>query len=128
MKYYLKMTPEFGRGLYASTDLDIGNSLSISFELLVLSPSDTIKVNETDLQFYTFKYNDKQDCLVLGDGEIFNHSDIPNIGYRLVDSLKGYKVMEFYVLRHIDAHEQLFIDYNADTNVDTKEYINKNLI
>jgi SET domain-containing protein len=126
MQYYIKSTAEMGRGLYALTDLDAGKIL-FSAELLVLSPDDTIKVNETDLKYYTFKYNDTQDCLVLGDGEIFNHNDTANIGYRLVDS-DGRKIMLFYTLSPILAHDQLFINYSADIAVQTESYVNKNLI
>ena len=115
-------------------DTDMGRSLKLvnampankvlfTAELLVLSEKDTVKVNETDLKYYTFKYNDAQDCLVLGDGELFNHSDDPNVGYKLMDwAGNGRKVMVFYTLRHITSGEELFIDYGADADVDVKSY------
>lgn len=122
MNYVIKTYPEMGRGLEALHDLQTGEVL-FTAELLILSPADTIKVNETDLQYYTFKYNDTQDCLVLGDGEIFNHSDTPSIGYKLIDwGAQGRKVMVFYALRDVRAGEQLFIDYNADVTVDVSKY------
>lgn len=125
MRYYIKSTIEMGRGLYALQDLE-ANKILFSAELLVLSPDDTTKVNETDLKYYTFKYNETQDCLVLGDGEIFNHSDTANIGYKLVNS-DGRKIMLFYTLSPISAHDQLFINYSADIAVQTDTYKNKNL-
>jgi hypothetical protein len=118
--YHLQTTTEFGRGLYATWTIN-KNTILFTAELLVLNPADTIKVNETDLQYYTFKYTDTQDCLVLGDGEIFNHSDIPNTCYKLID-FDGRKVMAFYTLRDISQYEQLFIDYSADTKVKTQDY------
>lgn len=122
MQYSLKETPEFGRGLYAQLDLKEGKLL-FTAELLVLSQNDTVKVNETDLKYYTFKYNDTQDCLVLGDGEIFNHSDQPNMGYKLLDwGDTGRQVMAFYILRDIPAGEQLFIDYSSDIKVNASAY------
>jgi len=125
MNYYLKATEEMGRGLYALYNLQPGKIL-FTAELLVLSEQDTKTVGTTDLQYYTFKYNETQDCLVLGDGEIFNHSEVPNIGYKLMD-FDGRKVMAFYTLSQIEKDEQLFIDYAADVKVDAGQYT-KNLI
>lgn len=124
--YYLKMHETMGRGLFAMQDIPAQRVL-FTAELLVLSEVDTVTVNTTDLQYYTFKYNEKQDCLVLGDGEIFNHSDTPNVGYKLID-FDGRKVMAFYTLRDVVPHEQLFIDYNADVVVSVQDYMGKNLL
>lgn len=120
MNYYLKTTEEMGRGLYSCFDLEAGKIL-FTAELLVLNPEDTVAVNKTDLKYYTFKFDDTQDCLVLGDGEIFNHSDTPNIGYKLIN-YDGRKVMMFYTLTEIKERAQLFIDYNSDVKVETKDY------
>lgn len=125
---YIKTTQEFGRGLYAANELQAGKIL-FTAELLVLSPADTIKVNETDLKYYTFKFNETQDCLVLGDGEIFNHADSANIGYKLIDyGNQGRQIMVFFTLQKIEQDSQLFIDYNADVQVDTTAYVTKNLV
>ncbi len=126
MNYYLKSTEEFGRGLYADFNIHENKEVFIS-ELLVFSEEDTIKLENTDLKFYKFKFNDTQDCLCLGLGEIFNHSDTPNVGYKLID-FDGRKVMQFYTLRPVQSGEQLFINYNSDIKVDTNQYIDKNLI
>lgn len=125
MQYYLKLHETMGRGLFALQDVPAQRIL-FTAELLVLSELDTTIVNSTDLKYYTFKYTDTQDCLVLGDGEIFNHSDTANVGYKLID-FEGRKLMAFYTLRDVAAHEQLFIDYNADVQVCVAQYENKNL-
>ena len=112
-----------GRGI--QTDSRIHQyELIAKYEVLVLSDLDTICVNNcTDLKHYTFKYdNTGRDCLVLGHGEIFNHSDDANVEYRLED-YEGRKVMAFYAKRDISPGEQLFIDYSADTDVDVKSYL-----
>jgi len=122
MNYVIKVSEEMGRGLYALHDI-ASQKFLFHAELLVLNEQDTIKVNETDLKYYTFKYNEVQDCIVLGDGEIFNHSDTPNVGYTLIDTDDGNrKLMMFYTLKDIKEGEQLFIDYNADTKVNTNSY------
>jgi len=116
-----------GRGLYATQDINKGELIFVA-ELLVLSETDTKLVNLTDLQYYTFKYNEKQDCLVLGDGEIFNHADQPNVGYQLVKhASEDRQIMLFHAIQDVKQGDQLMIDYAADTKVDASKY-NVNLI
>jgi SET domain-containing protein len=117
---------EFGRYVEATEFILAGTEIEFC-ELLVLSPNDTKIVNSTDLQFYTFKYNETQDCLVLGNGEIFNHSDNPNVGYKIAVG-EARSFMIFKAIKHIQVGEQLFIDYGADTKVNTNNYVNKNLL
>lgn len=114
--YSVQMIKGMGRSIIAERDIKRGEVIT-NCELLVLSPEDTIKVNETDLQWYTFTFNKdtKQDCLVMGDGEIFNHSDDANTLYGLID-WNGRKLMRFQASRDIKKGEQLFIDYNADVD------------
>lgn len=118
----VKVTNEMGRGLYATRIIKAGEVVS-QCEILVLSEIDTAIVAETDLKYYTFKFNELQDCLVLGLGEIFNHADQPNVSFELVD-FEGRKVMQFKALSNIETDAQLFIDYNSDTQVETEDYIN----
>lgn len=116
-----------GRGVQAVENIKCGELITVC-ELLVLSPQDTIIINKTDLQYYTFKYNEAQDCLVLGDGEIFNHSENANVSFNLVDR-QSRKVMAFRAIQDIPEGQQLFIDYAADTQIDTENYLkNKSLI
>lgn len=124
----VKMTVEFGRGLYATRKIYANEIIEVC-EILVLSPNDSNKVNDTDLKYYTFVFNAKsgQDCLVLGNGEIFNHSDNPNVKYDLVRYGARFK-MVFCSVKDIEIGEQLFTDYNRDTQVETSEYVGKNLI
>jgi SET domain-containing protein len=117
--YSVQLIEGMGRGVIAERDIKLGEIIT-NCELLLLSPEDTIKVNETDLQWYTFTFdkNSKQDCLVLGDGEIFNHDDNANVLYGLID-WNGRKLMRFQASRDINKGEQLFIDYRVDVdNVD----------
>lgn len=119
-KTYIFLTEEFGRGVYASTDLPTGSIISLC-DILPLSEKDTVLVNETDLKYYTFKFTDNRDCLVLGEGELYNHSDEPNVSYELIDHC-GRKVMMFKTLRPVKNGEQLFINYEADSQVNADNY------
>lgn len=112
--YSVQMIEGMGRGVIAERDIKLGEVIT-NCEILVLSPEDTLKVNETDLKWYTFIFNKetKQDCLVMGDGEIFNHDDNANVLYGLIDWDKR-KLMRFQASRDIEKGEQLFIDYRQD--------------
>ena len=121
--YSVQIVEGMGRGIIAERDIKKGEVIT-NCELLVLSPEDTIKVNETDLKWYTFTFNAEtsQDCLVMGDGEIFNHDDDANTFYGLID-FNGRKLMRFQASRDIKRGEQLFIDYRADVKkVDIEGY------
>lgn len=119
--YQIKTTDQFGRGLYA-TETIRPRRVIMRCELLVLSPNDTTIVNVTELKHYTFVFNSKQDCIVLGLGEIFNHSDTPNVSYSIVD-FEGRKVMQFVSLSQIEPGAQLFINYENDSKVNVSNYV-----
>lgn len=118
--FHLKVTPEFGRGLYSERIIASGQTIMIC-ELLVLSAFDTIIVNTSELKHCTFVFNETQDCLVLGLGEIFNHDDNANVIYELAQ-YQGRTVMVFKAARDIADGVQLFINYGADSVVNAKEY------
>lgn len=131
-KYYVMMTEKYGRAVFANKALKV-DEIVCYCEVLVLSEKDTPVVNSTDLQWYTFTYNDKQDCLVLGDGEIFNHGPTNNsivveksdasVKYELIN-LNGRPVMLFTMIRDVEKDEQLFIDYNSDVK-ESVDVLNK---
>ncbi len=120
-----------GRGIVATSSLRAGEVV-MQCEILKLNIVDTVQVNQTELQYYTFKYDKHCDCLVLGNGEIFNHSARPSVKYELVDFFQEgvtRKVMLFTALRDITRGEQLLIDYQADTHVMVDGYmVNKSLM
>lgn len=124
----IKFTQDMGRGVYASLDLTAGQEIEVC-EILILSPPDSMVVNKyTSLVHYTFKYDQERDCLVLGNGEIFNHSDTANVSYTL-ETRDNRSFMVFRTLIDVPKDTQLFIDYNADTIVNVDSYLNnKSLI
>ena len=128
MKYIIRVTKEFGRGVYAKHDLKKGTIVEVAY-VLVLNELDTLTIFRTDLQYYTFVYDKAkgQDCLVLGIGELFNHADQANVSYELIKA-NGRERMFFKTTQDVKKGKQLFIDYNADTKVDTTEYKGRNLL
>lgn len=117
----IKVTLKYGRGVYTTKRIRKG-AVVARCEVLLLSASDIETVNRTALRDYTFKYNDIQDCLVLGVGELFNHSNKPLVSYTLEEH-QGRVVMVFRALRDIESGRQLFIDYSADTGSIVASYI-----
>lgn len=120
----VKVSKEMGRGIYANQMIQAGQVVMLC-ELLVLDQNDTVAVNETALKYYTFKFTDDQDCLVLGLGEIFNHDDNANVSYQIVMH-EGRNMMQFTALSQIEADAQLFINYTADVLVAVSKYVQSN--
>lgn len=112
LKTIIKVTEQFGRGVYADQNITAGQWIECA-EILALNTADTVQVNNTDLKCYTFTLDETSDCLVLGNGELYNHSDNPNVEYKLIN-LNGRNQMVFKALKDITNGDQLLIDYNGD--------------
>ena len=106
--------PGMGRGVVAREDIE-QNTVIAEYELLILSTEDTKLISNTILATYTYTFNQEtaQDCIALGEGSLFNHSDSPNIGYQIINKNEK-SVLRISSLRKIQSGEQLFIDYGAD--------------
>lgn len=114
-----------GRGLAILTNIK-ANTVLAQCELLVFDAKDTIIINSAELGHYMFAYSKDQDCLCLGVGELFNHSDTANVSYSIVDVIqdnRARKVLQFVAICDIAAGEQLFINYSADVKINTNEYV-----
>ena len=103
-----------GRGIMAIRDIKCGEVV-MCCEVLPLTTEDTAKILQTELALYTYVYDleAKRDCVVLGDAELYNHSDDSNISYGLIDK-DGRKMMNFKAKRDIAKGEQLFLNYYDD--------------
>lgn len=122
LKTQIKFTEEFGRGIYADQEIKSGQWVECA-EILALNDQDTVMVNNTELKCYTFKLDDNSDCLVLGNGELYNHSDNPNVSYRLLH-INGRSQMVFKAIKNIQKNDQLFIDYNEDGPTNAEYCVN----
>lgn len=104
---------EYGRGMFATKKIRKGT---------VVLRNRVIRVKKNAVPEYVFKYTVHEDCICLGDGELFNHSGSANVDYELVWYKKEYW-MAFIANRKIKKGEQLFIDYRQDDPlVDLKVY------
>lgn len=118
---YINYSPSFGRGVYTLNQI-LEGAYVMESETLTLSKRDTSIIQQTSLKFYTYALNSDQDLICLGLGSLLNHSDNPNLGYRLIKTFRGDNLIVFEALRTIEADEQLFINYQADGEINLKDY------
>lgn len=122
MKYYIQETKDFGRGLYADRLMFPSDIVAVC-EIIPLTPKDTETLESTGLKYYKFKMNESQDCIVLGDGSLFNHAAKPNVSFSLERDHTGRYRMIFRTRGIVKKGTQLFIDYTADcANIKIEEY------
>jgi SET domain-containing protein len=105
-------SPERGRGVYTTTDIEIGTIVEIS-PVLVLSPEERAKVEQTLLFDYIFEWGDdlKSACVALGYLSVYNHSYAANCIYEMDFE---NDLMQIRTVKPIKSGEELFINYNAD--------------
>lgn len=102
----IKKTRKFGRGLFTDSFLKEKAFLEKS-PLIIISKKDKSKIESTQLSSYVYEFEDGL-AIALGLGSLFNHSNTPNVGWKI---LKNEKAVMFWTLREIQPGEQLFIDY-----------------
>lgn len=113
--YTIKHVSGMGRAVFATQDIPSGSRVFID---------DVIKTPKNAVPDYNFTYNDTHDCICLGHGELFNHSDDPNIVYEVVEDTM-FPIMMFTTSKDIKEGEQMFIDYRQDDpNIDLKKVYN----
>ncbi|HCL05551.1 MAG TPA: SET domain-containing protein-lysine N-methyltransferase [Chitinophagaceae bacterium] len=110
-------SPERGRGVFTTADIETGTIVEIS-PVLVLDPEERAKVEQTLLFDYIFEWGDdlKGACVALGYLSVYNHSYTANCIYEMDFE---HELMQIRTVKLIKAGEELFINYNADPD-DTK--------
>tara|TARA_R110000868_G_scaffold66014_3_gene196965 strand:- start:2365 stop:2730 length:366 start_codon:yes stop_codon:yes gene_type:complete len=119
--YKIKVSKKDGRGLYATKDIPKGTVIFIA-ELIILNKEETAHMEKTVLKYYNFNYAEKRNCLVLGDGMLFNHQTPDNVSYKMIKKNKR-EVMQYKANRNIKKGEQLYIDYTKDEVIDLEAYM-----
>jgi SET domain-containing protein len=102
---------ERGRGVFTTEFIPSGTVIEIS-PVLVLSETDRVEVEKTELYNYIFEWgeNGKACCVALGYLSIYNHSYQANCSYEMEFEEERMRIV---TVRDIDAGEELFINYNA---------------
>jgi len=101
-----------GRGVYTSENIEAGTLLEIC-PVIVVPEKDVEAIHHTALHDYYYFWGEEQKeaCIVLGFGSMFNHSTQPN-----AEVVPAYDNLSFnyYALTDIKAGEEILVNYNGD--------------
>ncbi|KAI0338908.1 hypothetical protein BDW22DRAFT_1362213 [Trametopsis cervina] len=105
---YIRYVEGKGRGVFAQRDISPHTTIEISPVLLFTPDEYREHGRHTVLDHYTFKWKSGQMALALGLGSLFNHSEIPNVSYKLDPETES---IIYTTTRHINSNEELCIFY-----------------
>jgi uncharacterized protein len=107
-----------GRGVFTSKNIPAGTVLEIS-PVLVLTAKERKAIEETKLYHYIFEWGAtrKQACVAWGYVSMYNHSYNANCAYEMNFE---EALIAITTVVPVKKGEQLFINYNADPNDQTK--------
>lgn len=111
---YLDASPGKGRGVYTNSDINPMTVIEIS-SVLVLSPEERAKVEQTALYDYIFEWGEEKNhcCVAWGYISMYNHSYEANCEYEM-----DYQeqIITVKTVRAVTKGEELTINYNGDWN------------
>ncbi|MCO5285752.1 MAG: SET domain-containing protein [Chitinophagaceae bacterium] len=112
----IKMTPNKGRGVFASADIEAGAIIEES-PVIVLNEEERLLVEKTILNDYIFEWGDSGEkaCMALGYIALYNHSSHSNCEYEMDFDLQ---IMRVKTMRFVNRGEELTVNYNGDWNND----------
>jgi SET domain-containing protein len=110
-------TPDRGRGVYTTIDLARDTVIEVS-PVIVMTRAERKLLDQTLLHDYIFEWgpDKKECCMALGYVPLYNHSYRSNCEYEM--DFKG-QVITVRTVRHIQAGEEVTINYNGDWNNET---------
>jgi SET domain-containing protein len=108
---YIKKAGSKGRGVFTKHTIPAKTIIEKS-PVIVLSPKDRKKVEETELSNYIFEWGEKTDhaALALGWVSIYNHASPSNCEY--IMNYKN-KTITIQTMKDILPDEELTINYSA---------------
>lgn len=108
-----------GRGVYAKCDIKKGEIIERS-PIIEISQHDKSNLKESILVTYFFYFGKKKErlAIALGFGSIYNHSDKPNITYKIKPK---EELIEFIALDDIKKDDELTFNYHNSSNLRGKK-------
>lgn len=105
-----------GRGVFTTSDIEADSLLEIC-PVVIIPKKDLEVIHHTILHDYYYYWgeDEKDGCIVLGFGSMYNHSSSPN-AYCIAD--EENKTFNYYALRCIEAGEEITVNYNGDAKGD----------
>ncbi len=116
---YINHSEERGRGVFANKALDADTIIEMS-PVVVMTAEERKLLDQTLLHDYIFEWNnndEKNCCMALGYIPVYNHSYQSNCEYFMDYEAQTISIK---TVRHIDAGEELTINYNGDWNDEKK--------
>jgi SET domain-containing protein len=110
----IESTSQKGRGVFTSADIDRDTVIECS-PVIVMTHEERKLLDRTLLHDYIFEWGPgrTQCCMALGYVPIYNHSYRSNCEY-VMDYDR--QLISVKTVRFIKAGEELFINYNGDSN------------
>jgi SET domain-containing protein len=107
-----------GRGVFTTETIPADTVIEVS-PVLVLTEEERKEVEKTALFNYIFEWGEgmKGACVAWGYLSIYNHSYHANCVYEM--DFEG-QTMQIRTVRDIEAGEELFTNYNAEPDDETK--------
>ena len=115
---FIDLTPKMGKGVYTKERIPAGTVIELS-PVIVMNKEDRQHLDKTLLHDYIFEWGKLKDkcCMALGFIPMYNHSYKSNCEY-FMDFEDDTIMIE--TVRVIEKGEELTINYNGDSNDDTK--------
>ena len=104
---YIRAVPKKGLGVFCSQD--IPSNVIVEFTPVLVVPDDEINP-EFRVANYTYVWDDRSVAIAWGYGNLYNHSETPNI---LVTRDYPNNCLVFSTLRPLSAHEELTHKYTV---------------
>lgn len=108
---YIAISENRGRGVFTSEDISEDDIIEIC--PLILVPSGELKELDKTI-FYDYYFllpNEKDACIALGYGSLYNHSNLPNAC--VVFDLENDS-LQIHAIKNIAAGSEILINYQGD--------------
>ncbi|MFG6120100.1 MULTISPECIES: SET domain-containing protein [Thalassobacillus] len=112
---------ELDKGVFATKDIAEGELIHQA-PVLPYPNEEHEHIEKTHLGDYVFEYGKNHTAFLLGYGMFFNHSYQPNAYYEINFDNHSF---EFYAFKDIKAGEEIFINYNGETENDSPLWFNE---
>ena len=99
---------------YISSDKGMGvftNSKITQGEIIEDCYCIPVHLSIKEYEVYFFNFNGTDTLLPLGYGCIYNHNNIPNIGWKIID--RQHLIIQFFALMDIEPISELCHDYGT---------------
>lgn len=113
---YITESDIHGRGVFTSSEIAEGSLLEICPVIIIPELElDTIHSTVLHDYYYYWGEEEKEGCIVLGFGSVYNHSSMPN-----AECVPDYDngTFSYFAIKNIEAGDEIMVNYNGDKGDD----------